>query len=188
MSQKKQMEDFMKQVEAFVEEAKKATGLPIIPEQRTGAALWFDQRSLTLRYTISVERLKPFFQGLAEGKVLATRCKRCGRVYFPPQADCPHCKASDMEWVEIKDEGELLTYTVIYTKPASFAHYPDYAVGVAYFKDPGVNVLAWISENDPKKLRVGMKVRLKVVRRQPENYLTYELVPVEEAGGQGQQA
>ena len=187
MSQKKQMEEYMKQVEAFVEEAKKSTGLPIIPDQKTGSALWFDQRSLTLRYTISVERIRRFFEGLAEGKLLATRCKRCGRVYFPPQADCPHCRASDMEWIEIGKEGELLTYTVIYTKPASFAHYPDYAVGVARFP-PGVNVLAWIRETDPRKLRVGMKVRWEIVRRQPENYLTYELVPVEqeEQSGSGE--
>jgi len=39
-----------------------------------------------------------------------------------------------------------------------------------------------VRERDPKKLRVGMKVRLEVVRRQPENYLTYELVPVVEQG------
>jgi len=181
-SQKKAMEEYMKQVEQFVEEVKKSTGLPLVPDQKTGAALWYDQRELRIKYTISVERIRRFFEGLAEGKVYATRCKHCGTVYFPPQADCPRCRRSDMEWVEIKGEGELLTYTVIYTKPASFAHYPDYAVGIAHFPDPGVNVLAWISENDPKKLRVGMKVRLKVVRRQPENYLTYELEPVGDGG------
>jgi len=179
MSQKKQMDEFMKQVEAFVEEVKKSTGLPLVPDQRTGAALWFDQRELSIRYTISVERIRRFFEGLTEGKVYATRCKHCGTAYFPPQADCPKCRRSDMEWIEIAGEGELLTYTIIYTKPSSFAHYPDYTVGIARFPQ-GVNVLAWVRETDPKKLRVGMKVRLEVVRRQPENYLTYELVPVEE--------
>ena len=180
MSQKKAMDEYMRQVEEFVEEVKKSTGLPIVPDQRSGAALWYDQRELRVKYTISVERTRKFYECLTEGKVCATRCKHCGTVYFPPQADCPRCRKSDMEWVEIRGTGELLTYTVIYTKPASFAHYPDYAVGVAHFPDPGVNVLAWVGENDPRKLRVGMKVRLVVTRRQPENYLTYQLEPVEQ--------
>jgi hypothetical protein len=176
------MEKFMKQVEEFVESVKKSTGLPVVPDQKTGAALWFDQRELNIRYTISVERVKKFFEGLAEGKVLATRCRSCGTLYFPPQVDCPKCRKSDVEWVELSKEGELLTYTVIYTKPTSFAHYPDYTVGIARLPE-GVNVLAWVRETDPKKLRVGMKVRLEVVKREPEGYLTYELVPVEEHGG-----
>ncbi len=53
-----------------------------------------------------------------------------------------------------------------------------YAVGVARLSN-GVQVLAWVRETDPSKLRVGMKVRLEVVKREPEGYLTYELVPVE---------
>ncbi len=179
MSQKKQIEEYMKQVEEFVEQVKRSTGLPLVPDQKTGAALWFDQRSLTLRYTISVERIRRFFEGLTEGKLLATRCKKCGTIYFPPQADCPRCRTSDMEWIELGKEGELLTYTIIYTKPTSFAHYPDYVVGIARFP-PGVNVLAWIrGPADPRRYRVGMKVRWEIVKREPEGYLTYELVPVE---------
>ena len=28
---------------------------------------------------------------LEEGKIYATRCTNCGRLYFPPNADCPNC-------------------------------------------------------------------------------------------------
>ena len=178
-SQKKAMEEFMKQVEQFVEEVKKSTGVPVIPDQKTGAALWYDQRELRVKYTISVERIRKFYEGLMEGKLLATRCKHCGRIYFPPQMDCPYCRKSDMEWIELSKEGTLLTYTIIYTKPASFAHYPDYTVGIARLPE-GVNITAWVRETDPRKLRVGMKVRVEIVRREPEGYLTYELVPVRE--------
>ncbi len=182
--QRKAMEEMIKQVEQFVEEAKRSVGLPIVPDQRTGSALWYDQRELRVRYAISVERLRKFFEGLMEGKLLATRCRGCGTLYFPPQVDCPRCRRSDVEWVELSREGTLLTYTVIYVKPMSFAHYPDYAVGIARLPE-GVNVTAWIRETDPRKLRVGMRVRIEIVRRQPENYLTYELVPVEEGEEEG---
>ncbi|MET1102162.1 MAG: Zn-ribbon domain-containing OB-fold protein [Pyrodictiaceae archaeon] len=180
MSQREEIEKFIKQVEEFVESTKKSTGLPIIPDQKTGVALWYDQRELRAKYTISVERIRKFYEGLMEGKLLATRCKHCGRIYFPPQMDCPYCRKSDMEWIELSKEGELLTYTVIYTKPMSFAHYNDYTVGIARLKE-GVNVTAWVRETDPRKLRVGMKVKIEIVKREPEGYLTYEIVPAEEA-------
>ncbi len=178
MSQKEEIEKFMKQVEEFVENIKKTTGLPIVPDQKLGVALWYSQRDLSVKYTISIERIRKFFEALMEGKLLATKCPECGSIYFPPQSDCTRCRKSSLEWIELSREGELLTYTIIYTKPTSFAHYNDYTVGIARLPE-GVNILAWVRETDPNKLRVGMKVRIEVVKREPEGYLTYELVPVE---------
>lgn len=180
-TQKELMEEAARQFAAFVESIKRSTGLPIVPDQKSGAALWFDQREISQRYLISVERIRRFYDGLLDGKVLATRCKTCGELYFPPQVDCPKCRKGDVEWVELSKEGELLTYTVIYVKPSSFAHYPDYVVGIAKLKD-GVNITAWVRTKDPSKLKVGGKVRIEIVKREPEGYYTYELVPAEEGG------
>ncbi len=177
-TQREQIDEAMKQLMSFVEEIKKSTGLPIVPDTRGGAAIWVDQRELNLRYTISVDKIRSFYEGLMNGKIYATKCRKCGSLYFPPQIDCPKCKISDMDWVELGGEGELLTYTVIYVKPTSFSHYDDYAVGIARLRE-GINITAWVREKDPKKLRVGMRVRLVVRRREPENYLTYELEPIE---------
>lgn len=176
-SQKEAMEEALKQFEQFVESIKQATGLPIVPDQKTGAALWVDQRELRLKYTISVEKIKPFYDGLMDGKLMATKCSKCGTIYFPPQSFCPTCRKSEMQWMELSREGELLTFTVINIKPASFAHYDDYIVGIARLKE-GINVTAWVREKDPKRLKVGMRVKIEVVKRQPEGYLTYEIVPV----------
>ena len=177
-SQKEAMEEALRKFEKFVESVKQATGLPIVPDQKTGAALWVDQRELRLKYTISVDRIKPFYDGLMDGKLVTTRCPRCGELYFPPQSFCPRCRTSEMEWVELSREGELLTYTVINIKPSSFAHYDDYIVGIARLRE-GINITAWVREKDPRRLRVGMKVRVEVVKREPEGYLTYEIVPSE---------
>lgn len=177
MSQKKVMDEFMAQVEAFVEEMKRSMGLPVLLDQKTGAAMWFDQRELRVRFTISIEKTRRFFEALTEGKLLATRCVETGRIYFPPQTDCPDAPHSKVEWVELPREGTLLTFTVITTKPYTFSHYPDYVVGIGKLSE-GLNVLAWV-RGDPRKLKRGMKVRLEVVKREPEGYYTYEWVPVE---------
>jgi len=178
-NQREQADMFLRQMEGFADEMKKAVGTPIIPEPKSGSQLWYDQREIKLKFLISVEKIKKFFhEGLAEGKLLATRCKRCGRKFFPPQVDCPYCRVSDMEWVELPRRGRLMTYTIIYVKPYSFGHYPDYTVGIAKLED-GTQVTAWVRETDPGKLKVGMPVRVEIVKREPEGYLTYELVPEE---------
>ena len=178
-TQKEQADMFFKQLDEFTKTMKVSTGAPIVFDQKTGVAMWYDQRELKIKFLISVEKIRKFFEGLAQGKLLATKCKKTGEIFFPPQVDCPNAPDSEVEWVELPKEGELLTFTVINTKPYSFGHYEDYIVGIAKLVN-GVQILAWVREKDPSKLKVGMKVRLEVVRRQPENYLTYELVPVYE--------
>ncbi len=176
-TQKEMADEAMKQFYEFVESMKKSLGVPMFPDMKTGVALWLDIRELTFKFMISVEKTRNFFNALADGKILATKCKKCGEIYFPPQVDCPKCKESDIEWIELPKKGKLLTYTVINAKPYSFSHYDDYIVGVAELEN-GVKVTAWVREKDPKNLRVGMDIELKVVKRKPEEYLTYELVPI----------
>jgi len=177
-TQKELTDEEMKKFMSFVESMKKSMGLPMVPDMKTGVALWIDQRELNLRFVLGVERLKPFFNGLIEGKILGTKCAKCGEIYFPPQVDCPKCKDSKVEWIELSREGTLLTFTQINVKPYSFSHYNDYIVGIGRLPE-GVNITAWVRENDPKRLKVGMKVKLEVVKRMPENYYVYEWVPIE---------
>ncbi|MAE43877.1 MAG: hypothetical protein CMF63_02605 [Magnetovibrio sp.] len=58
-------------------------------------------RALTHVHTYGL--LTPFFEGLKEGKLLATRCVNpdCAetRRWLPPRADCPDCLGR-MQWVE----------------------------------------------------------------------------------------
>ncbi|BCU66874.1 3-hydroxybutyryl-CoA epimerase [Sulfolobales archaeon HS-7] len=151
----------------------KITKLPIITD-KNGSPLWVDVRELDLRYQIPVKKIYKFYEGLGKGKVMATKCPKCGAIYFPPQADCSKCRSSDLEWIEMPAEGEVVAFTKIFVKPVSFSHYPDYYVVVARMSN-GVNVTAWYRGKDQPK--VGERVKLNVVERDPEGYLTYEFEP-----------
>ena len=76
-------------------------------------------------------KIPEFLKYLEDGKVMATRCKDCGLLYFPPKADCPKCFGNKVEWVEIKKPGKLLTYTVVNYGPAGFENRTPYVIGVA---------------------------------------------------------
>ena len=71
-----------------------------------------DLKNFTLN--ISQTKVNRFVDELAAGKFMATVCKKCGKKYYPPQADCPDCMSSDMEWKQIGNEGALVTFTKIH--------------------------------------------------------------------------
>ena len=47
-------------------------------------------------------------------KILGVRCNPCGKVFVPPRQTCPFC-LEDLanSWVELKNEGTVVNYTVI---------------------------------------------------------------------------
>jgi len=151
-------------------------GLPIVEEPKTKLPLYISVRELPLRYQFGTARIQKFFEGLKEAKIYMTQCKKCDQKFFPPQGDCPNCLESNMEWVPLSGEGELLTCTMIIVKPSTYAHYDNYLVGIAQMKE-GVRVLAWLKMEDPGQIKPKMKVRLKTVKREPEHFITYEFVP-----------
>jgi len=152
-------------------------GLPICEESKTKLPLYISMRELPLRFQFGIAKVEKFFEGLKEGKIYMTQCKSCGEKYFPPQDTCPKCLESSMDWIPLSGEGELLTCTVIFVKPSTYAHYPDYVVGISQMKE-GVRVLAWLRIDDPKKIKPRMKVRLTTARRKPEDFITYEFTPL----------
>lgn len=166
------MEDLRKAAETNIKEY----GFPVAIDEKSGALQWVDMRELQMKYLISIENIQEFFEGLREGKLLATKCKKCGELYFPPQKDCPTCMDSEMEWVELKKEGVLETLTVIFVRPPSFSAYDPYTVAIAKLDD-GVKITAWL-RGDPQKVRPGQRVKIEISRRK-EGYLMYEIVPVE---------
>jgi hypothetical protein len=53
-----------------------------------------------------------FFKALRdEGKFIAAKCKKCGRVYFPPRMYCEF-DFSETEYQEISGKGRVRAYTV----------------------------------------------------------------------------
>ncbi|MCR4399880.1 MAG: zinc ribbon domain-containing protein [Syntrophomonadaceae bacterium] len=52
--------------------------------------------------------IKRYYDGLAEGKLLATHCDFCDAYTFPPTTACEHCGNPDVEWVELSGKGTLL--------------------------------------------------------------------------------
>jgi uncharacterized OB-fold protein len=129
-------------------------------------------REIKIVQEIPISKTLKFWEGLKEGKVYATKCKKCGKVYFPPSADCPECLASEMDWIELSSEAEIETFTHVVVRPTTFQQYKPYTVAIGRLKE-GVRVLAWLTGFKSSEVKVGMKAKL-VAKQTPQGHLTYE--------------
>jgi len=131
-------------------------------------------REIKVVQDMPIGKIVKFWEGLKEGKVYATKCKKCGKLYFPPAADCPECLTSDMEWVQLSDEAEIETFTYVVIRPTSFSQSKPYTVAIGRLKE-GVRVLAWLTGFKLSETKVGLKVKL-AAKITPEGNPTYEFI------------
>ncbi len=93
----------------------------------------------------------------ARYRLIGSRCKKCGRVYFPPKIFCTACGSREMEEHKFKEEGRIVTFTKIHVAPAGFEHRVPYTVGIIELED-GVKVTGEIVGRE-EKIRIGARVR-----------------------------
>lgn len=55
----------------------------------------------SLEYTLAEGWLRPWVEGLREGRAVASVCSRCDRAYFPPLRVCPDCKTPCGNWRDL---------------------------------------------------------------------------------------
>jgi uncharacterized OB-fold protein len=88
-------------------------------------------RPLTYIHKIPILKTQLFWEKLKEGEIYATRCKKCKKLYYPPQADCPECLASEIEWIKLSGEATLEAYTQVQARPQRFENYEPYIIAIA---------------------------------------------------------
>jgi uncharacterized protein len=101
--------------------------------------------------------IEQFYKYLGQGKLLAGKCKKCGKTHLPPRPLCDNCFGQDFEWVEVSGKGKLLTYTVINIAPQQFQQLTPYAVGIVQLEN-GLKIPGMILGVAQEQLRVGMEL------------------------------
>jgi len=110
---------------------------------------------------LSQTKVTPLISYLEKGVVAGTRCKNCGKLYFPPRVDCLDCRKSEVEWVPIEGKTKLVTFTQVYFAPPAFEQSTPYILGLAEF-DNGLRVFAPVSRDiDLEELKPDLELVLR---------------------------
>jgi uncharacterized OB-fold protein len=124
----------------------------------------------TVSFT-SITKINDFIDYLEQGKVMATRCRDCGTVFFPPRADCYKCLDSNMDWREVSGTGRLVTFSKLEYAPIGFGDDLPYAIAVLDYGD--YKVFGRIAGSVPEEeIRIGMEMKT-VVNELPNGRLNY---------------
>jgi len=122
---------------------------------------------------VSETKVADFVKHLEKGKIMATRCRKCGQLYFPPRADCPNDLSTDMTWEELSGRCRLLTYTTAHFAPTGFQKDLPYTLALARCEE-GVNVYARLNKDiNEDEVHIGVDLKLTSLRL-PDGRITYE--------------
>ena len=61
----------------------------------------------TFHYAHPLGARGPYFDGLRQGRAMASRCAECGRGSFPPR----HCCGRELRWEELPGSGTVVAAT-----------------------------------------------------------------------------
>ncbi len=113
-----------------------------------------------------------FFKFLAERRLMGTRSRSTGEVFWPPRPINPKTHSDDMEWVELSGKGKLVAFTVVYIAPtpmlaAGYDRKNPYLVGVVQLQEgPKMSgQLIGLGAARPEEIKIGQPMRATFMER-----------------------
>ncbi len=110
---------------------------------------------------LKTHTIKDFLDGVRNGKLLGYRCRNCGYQQVTPMVFCPKCQSGDIESVELKPTGKIISFTIIHVPPESHINDAPYAWVIVELDD-GPRVSGWIQFiSRPEQIKIGARVRYR---------------------------
>jgi uncharacterized OB-fold protein len=132
-------------------------------------------------YLHSYGQDSPFFAGLANRKLLSTKCPKCGYAYGTPKFHCMMC-GSECDWVELPLEGRVHTFTVCHFGSQEFLPQCPFVLVLVEWDGVDTLFLSRLVGVDPHKASldwVGKKIRARFLRNSKFRPTDVYFVPAE---------
>ena len=105
-------------------------------------------------------KVAEFARHLKNGRLMGSRCTECGKVSFPPRADCPACPHDEFEYTEMSGRGTVHTFTRIDAAPAGFEDDVPFHLGVIDLEETGRLLANFGDTIDPEEIAIDMPVQV----------------------------
>jgi uncharacterized protein len=135
---------------------------------------WTDHIPLQWKYTAGVAGDR-FLRLLMQGKLQASFCKNCDKLYLPPKIYCRDCFAQLNEWKDIPDDsGSIYSFTKLPAR--SDGSKASEVIALVKFDGVVGGILGRLKVAKDDRPRIGTRVRLVF---KPKNARTGDLSDIE---------
>jgi uncharacterized OB-fold protein len=123
-------------------------------------------------------------------RLVGLKCKKCGKVNFPPRKTmiCVDCRGTEFDEVHISRKGKILTYVVVTRMPPGMVGPEGYAV---IDTDDGARITAWstdcipenygVEEGTPIKCNIPVELVIRIIGKdEPTPYYGFKFRPITE--------
>ena len=112
---------------------------------------------LEYTYAASPEESR-FLRGLEEGRILAQRCPKCGKVYVPPRGACPVDGVPTTDEVELPNQGTITTFCIVNVPFLGQRIKPPYVSAYILLDGADIAFLHLVLGCKAEDVRMGMRV------------------------------
>ena len=122
-------------------------------------AVEFQELKVPYRYSMGPVASRFFIEMRDHKKIFGIKCPKCSRVYVPPRSTCGRCFEELSEWVEVKEQGTVETFTrVHYSSPVQPIPAP-FFYGIIKLDGADTGFPHFIGDTRGKEPRIGMRVQ-----------------------------
>lgn len=100
---------------------------------------------------------RPFWQAVAEGRLVVPTCDECGTRFFVPEPLCPACGAGQWSWEQSSGTGAVYSRTIVHQTISPDQPVP-FVLAVVDLDD-GASLLTHVVEVPVDDVQIGSRVR-----------------------------
>lgn len=104
---------------------------------------------------------RPFWSAAKEGRLVMQKCAHCATINFFPKPWCVECGHRGLEWVEVRPQGTVYSYTVARAVMMNLPGWKDElpVVQCIIDLDDGGRMYGQLTHCAPEAVRIGMQVQ-----------------------------
>ncbi|MEE9259780.1 MAG: Zn-ribbon domain-containing OB-fold protein [Candidatus Scalindua sediminis] len=139
-----------------------------LPETEEGTIL-FNVDPIIIKHHYEIDYIhsyaqdSAFFAGLANKKLLGSKCTKCSYIFATPRSHCMECGAKT-EWYELPKQGEVHTFTTCYFGGEAFLKETPFTLILVEFEGVNTLFLSRLVGVKPENVKIGMKINAQFLR------------------------
>jgi uncharacterized protein len=103
---------------------------------------------------------KPFWDYCKKHELRMQKCLKCEKLFYPPNAMCPHCMHMQSEWVKLSGKGKVFSFIIVRrASHPGFAKEGPYVVAIIETAE-GQRLTSNVVGCKPEDVRIDMPVEV----------------------------